>query len=29
MPEWMILLAVLAGYIVLVKWVLPKFGVPT
>jgi hypothetical protein len=27
MPEWLILLVVLAGYIVLMRWVLPKFGV--
>jgi len=29
MPEWITLLAVLIGYLVLMKWVLPKFGVPT
>jgi hypothetical protein len=29
MPEWIILLAVLVGYVVLVKLVLPKLGVPT
>ena len=29
MPDWLILLAVLAAYILLMKWVLPKFGVPT
>ena len=29
MPDWMILIAVLIGYLVLIKWVLPRFGVPT
>jgi len=29
MPEWITMLAVLIGYLVLMKWVLPKFGVPT
>jgi hypothetical protein len=29
MPEWITLVAVLAAYVVLIKWVLPKFGVPT
>ena len=29
MPEWMNVLLVLGGYIALVRWVLPKFGVPT
>jgi hypothetical protein len=29
MPDWMILLAVLVGWVVLQKWVLPKFGVST
>jgi hypothetical protein len=29
MPEWMTLLAVLIVYVVLMKWVLPKIGVPT
>ena len=29
MPEWLILLVVLAGYVVLMRWVLPKFGVTT
>jgi hypothetical protein len=29
MPEWLILLVVLAIYVVLMRWVLPKFGVPT
>lgn len=29
MPEWLMLLAVLAGYVVLMRWVLPRLGVPT
>jgi hypothetical protein len=29
MPEWAIPLALLAAYFVLMRWVLPKFGVPT
>ena len=29
MPDWVALVAVLVAYVVLVKWVLPKFGVPT
>jgi hypothetical protein len=29
MPEWLPILLVFAGYIVLMKWVLPRFGVPT
>lgn len=29
MPEWMTLLAALLVYVVLVRWVLPKLGVPT
>ena len=29
MPEWMIMAAVLAIYIVLMRFVLPKFGVGT
>ena len=29
MPEWITMVAVLIGYLVLMKWVLPKFGVPT
>jgi len=29
MPEWITLVAVLAAYVVLIKWVLPRFGVPT
>ena len=29
MPEWASLLLFLFGYVVLMKWVLPRFGVPT
>jgi len=29
MPEWMIMAAVLAIYIILMRWVLPKAGVGT
>jgi hypothetical protein len=29
MPEWMTLLAVLIVYAVVMKWVLPKLGVPS
>jgi hypothetical protein len=29
MSDWILLLAFLLGYIVLMKWVLPLFGVPT
>jgi hypothetical protein len=29
MPEWLILALVFGGYIALMKWVLPRFGVPT
>jgi hypothetical protein len=29
MPEWVVPLGMLAAYIVLMRWVLPKFGVPT
>lgn len=29
MPKWLILLLVLAGYVVLMKWILPRLGVPT
>jgi hypothetical protein len=29
MPEWLTLLAVLAAYFALMKWVLPRLGVPT
>ena len=29
MPEWLWLIAVLAGYVILTQWLLPKLGVPT
>jgi len=29
MPDWLVLALVFVGYVVLMKWVLPKFGVPT
>jgi hypothetical protein len=29
MSEWVVPLGMLAAYIVLMRWVLPKFGVPT
>jgi hypothetical protein len=29
MPEWLPPLLFIAGYLVLMKWVLPKFGVPS
>ncbi len=29
MPEWVWLMAVLVGYVILTQWVLPKLGVPT
>ena len=29
MPEWLLLVVFLAGYLVLMKWVLPALGVPT
>jgi len=29
MPEWAKLVLFIALYIVVMKWVLPKFGVPT
>jgi len=29
MPEWLLMLVFLAGYVVLIKWVLPALGVPT
>jgi hypothetical protein len=28
-PEWLTFLLVFAGYLVLMRWVLPKLGVPT
>jgi hypothetical protein len=29
MPEWIWLIAILVGYVVLTRWLLPKLGVPT
>jgi len=29
MPGWLIVLVLLAAYLVLVQWVLPKFGIST
>jgi len=29
MPEWLPILLVLAAYVVLMKWVLPRLGMPT
>jgi hypothetical protein len=29
MPEWVWLVAVLLGYVILTQWLLPKLGVPT
>ena len=29
MPEWIMPVVVLAGYFALMRWVLPRFGVPT
>ena len=29
MPEWVRLVAVLVGYVILTQWLLPKLGVPT
>ena len=29
MPEWVWLVAVLVGYLILTQWLLPKLGVPT
>jgi len=29
MPQWVWLVAVLIGYLVLTQWILPKLGVPT
>ena len=29
MPEWLILLLILIGYVILMKYLLPRFGVPT
>jgi hypothetical protein len=29
MPEWVWLVAVLVGYVILTQWLLPKLGIPT
>lgn len=29
MPDWIWFIIVLAGYLVLTQWLLPKLGVPT
>lgn len=29
MPDWVWMVAVLIGYVVLTQWLLPKLGVPT
>jgi len=29
MPEWVWLVAVLVGYVILTQWLLPKLGFPT
>jgi hypothetical protein len=29
MNEWLVLLLFLVAYVVMMKWVLPRFGVPT
>jgi hypothetical protein len=29
MPDWLIFLLIAAGYFCLMRWVLPKLGVPT
>jgi hypothetical protein len=29
MPQWIWLVALLVGYVVLTQWLLPKLGVPT
>jgi hypothetical protein len=29
MPDWLLPVLIFAGYIVLMKWVLPRLGVPT
>ena len=29
MSDWLILLLVLGAYVALMRWVLPRFGVPT
>jgi hypothetical protein len=29
MPEWIWLVALVVGYVILTQWLLPKLGVPT
>ena len=29
MPDWLWFIAFLVAYVVLMRWVLPRFGVPT
>ncbi len=29
MPDWLLMILVAGGYIALMKWVLPRLGVPT
>jgi len=29
MPDWVWMVAILVGYVVLTQWLLPKMGVPT
>jgi hypothetical protein len=29
MPDWLIVLIIPAAYLALMRWVLPRFGVPT
>ncbi len=29
MPDWLEFLLLAAGYVALMRWVLPRFGVPT
>jgi hypothetical protein len=29
MPDWLIFILLPAGYFAVMRWVLPKFGVPT
>ena len=29
MPDWLLMVLIFGGYLALMKWVLPRFGVPT
>ena len=29
MPEWLIAVLLIVGYFILMRWILPRFGVPT